>query len=254
MTQEAPGDLAVQKLRTFIAEKASKLRPGSPERYRLLETLELSDEALIDKIYSQVEPNPDRVGCPPRAVLIQLAQRTRPLTDPWWDHIMVCSPCRIDVRELGRELPVAPKGVTWGGRRWATAAVLALAVGLTVSFLLGRSINDGGRPIAITGDLRKYAMTRSGQAPQLEQPLLLSRGHLRLTLLLPSGSETGPYELQLLDAERGTHATGAGEAILRELITSLNADLDLSSVASGAYQLAIRRAGEDWQLFPARVE
>ena len=251
MTQEAPGDLAVQKLRTFIAEKASKLRPGSPERYRLLETLELSDEALIDKIYSQVEPNPDRVGCPPRAVLIQLAQRTRPLTDPWWDHIMACSPCRIDVRELGRELPV---GVIWGGRRWATAAVLVLAAGLTLWFLVGRSINDEGRPIAITGDLRKYATTRSGPAAPLDQPLLLSRGHLRLTLLLPSGSETGPYELQLLDAKRGTLATGAGEAILRELITSLNADLDLSSVASGAYQLAIRRAGEEWQLFPARVK
>lgn len=158
------------------------------------------------------------------------------------------------MRELGRELPVAPKGLTWGGRGWATAAVLVLAAGLTLWFLVGRSINDEGRPIAITGDLRKYATTRAGPAPPLDQPLLLSRGHLRLTLLLPSGSETGPYELQLLDANRRTLATAAGEAILREFITSLDADLDLNSVASGECQLAIRSTGEDWQLFPARVE
>ena len=84
------------------------------------------------------------------------------------------------------------------------------------------------------------ATTRLSQHGSQHEPL--SRGPLRLTLLLPSGSKTGPYELQLLDAERGTLATGTGEAILREFITSLDTDLDLSSVASGAYQLAVRRA------------
>jgi hypothetical protein len=29
--------------------------------------------------------------------------------------------------------------------------------------------------------------------------------------------------------------------------------MDLSSVSRGAYQLAVRRTGEDWALFPAEV-
>ena len=66
MTQGSPADLVVQKLRTLIREKASQVPSGSPEHYRLQEMLELSDDALFDTLYGSVEPNPDRVGCPPR--------------------------------------------------------------------------------------------------------------------------------------------------------------------------------------------
>jgi hypothetical protein len=30
------------------------------------------------------------------------AMGTRPLSDPLWDHVSGCTPCRIDVREIGR--------------------------------------------------------------------------------------------------------------------------------------------------------
>ena len=50
VTQESPADLVVQKLRTLIGEKATKAPSGSPEHYRLQEMLELSDDALFDKI------------------------------------------------------------------------------------------------------------------------------------------------------------------------------------------------------------
>jgi hypothetical protein len=103
VTQESPADLVVQKLRTLIREKVSQAPSGSPEQYRLQEMLELSDEALLDTIYSAVEPNPDRVGCPPQEVLRELAMRIRPLSDPLWDHVMECAPCRIDVRKMGRD-------------------------------------------------------------------------------------------------------------------------------------------------------
>ena len=88
MTQGSPADLVVQKLRTLIREKASQVPSGSPEHYRLQEMLELSDDALFDTLYSSVEPNPNRVGCPPRETLHELAMRTRPLSDPLWDHVM----------------------------------------------------------------------------------------------------------------------------------------------------------------------
>lgn len=164
---------------------------------------------------------------------------------------MTCSPCRIDVRELGRAWPAAPQRSAWSRRGWAAAAAsLIFGVGLGV-WVTERSSRG---PMATTGDLRKYALSRSDQPQFLEQPLPLPRQRLRLTLLLPNGSESGRYELQLLDGDRRTHATAEGKAILRDFVTSLSAELDLSSVASGAYQLAVRRTGEDWQLFPARVE
>ena len=66
MTQASPADVVVQKLRALLKEKAAQAPSGSPEQYRLQEMLELSDDVLLDTIYSSVEANPDRVGCPPR--------------------------------------------------------------------------------------------------------------------------------------------------------------------------------------------
>ena len=235
MTDEALGDRAIQKLRQLIAEKVRKARPGSPEEYRLRETLELSDDALIDQLYAHVQPNPDRVGCPPRAILIELAQRTRPLTDPWWDHILTCSPCRVDVRELRRRLPPAPVRSPWS-RLWGW---------VTEWFSRG--------PVARTGDLRQYRVTHDQPQPR-EPALELPQQQVRLTLVLPDGSEAGRYDLQVREADGRLRATAVGEATRRDVVTSLDADLDLRSVPSGRYTLALRPAGEEWQLVPVRIE
>jgi hypothetical protein len=37
-------------------------------------------------------------------------------------------------------------------------------------------------------------------------------------------------------------------------ITTLHATLDVSNLAPGAYQLAVRRHGEDWRMFPVNVK
>ena len=47
----------------------------------------------LDELLGRGCPNPDRVGCPPREVLISLARRERPIGDPAYDHInKECSP------------------------------------------------------------------------------------------------------------------------------------------------------------------
>jgi hypothetical protein len=102
VTQGSSANLVVHKLRILIRQKATQAASGSPDHSRLQKMLELSDDALLDTIYNSVDANPDRVGCPPRDALRELATRTRPLSDPWWDHVMACAPCRIDVREMGR--------------------------------------------------------------------------------------------------------------------------------------------------------
>ena len=194
MTQESPADLVVQKLRTLIREKASQAPSGSPEHYRLQEMLELSDDALLDTIYSSVEPNPDRVGCPPREALRELAMRTRPLSDPLWDHVMECAPCRIDVREMGRDRPVTPVRSPTRSFGLAAAAVLVLAIGLGAWMLdarIGSTHVDRWRPSTVCGDALGSASNRA------DPRSIYRHGRVRLTLLLPNGSEPGRYDIEV---------------------------------------------------------
>jgi hypothetical protein len=61
-------------------------------------------EDEIDEVLSRANPNPDRVGCPPRETLIALARKEAPLDDPAYEHLTNCSPCYVDFRALQREL------------------------------------------------------------------------------------------------------------------------------------------------------
>jgi hypothetical protein len=250
VTPESPADLVVQKLRTLIAEKAAQAPSGSPEQYRLQEMLELSDDALLDTIYSSVEANPDRVGCPPREALRELALRKRPLSDPLWDHVMQCAPCRIDVREMSRERPAVPVRSAALSVGLATAVVLVLIVGVGAWILTRGS----AAPTSVAGDLRQYAVMRSDQQQPSGPALDLPRRRVRLTLLMPNGSEPGHYELEVRGSDGVARATASGDASLQDFITRLASDIDLRSAPRGQGQLAIRRTGEDWQLFPVRIQ
>jgi hypothetical protein len=250
VTQASPADVVVQKLRTLIKEKAAQAPSGSPEQYRLQEMLELSDDALLDTIYSSVEANPDRVGCPPREALRELAVRKRPLSDPLWDHVMECAPCRIDVREMGRGRPAVPVRSAARSVALATAAVLVVILGVGAWILTRGS----GAPAPVAGDLRQYAVMRSDQQQRTGPALDLPRRRVRLTLLMPNGSEPGHYELEVRASDGLASTTASGDARLQDFITRLSADIDLRSAPRGPSQLAIRRTGEDWQLFPVRVQ
>jgi hypothetical protein len=250
VTQGSPADLVVQKLRTQIREKASQVPSGSPEHYRLQEMLELSDDALFDTLYSSVEANPDRVGCPPRETLRELAMRTRPLSDPLWDHVMECAPCRIDVREMGRGPAVTLQRSPRRSFGLVAAAVLVLGIGLG-AWMLTRGAKA---PTSFTGDLRQYAVMRSDR-PQLSEPAFdLPPRLLQLTLVLPNGFEPGSYDIEVRDTGGRVLATAAGHATLKDFITRLATEIDLRSAPRGLSQLAIRRTGDNWQLFPVRIQ
>jgi hypothetical protein len=250
VTQASPADVVVQKLRMLIKEKAAHAPSRSPEQYRLQEMLELSDDALLDTIYSSVEANPDRVGCPPREALRELAVRKRPLSDPLWDHVMECAPCRTDVREMGRGRAVTPKRSLTRSVGLLAAAVLVLGIGLALWTLTRR----GGTPASITGDLRPYASLRSDR-PQPSKPAFdLPPRLVRLTLVLPNGSEPGTYDIEVRGAGGRAVASASGHATLQDFITRLESHIDLRKAPHGPSQLAIRRTGEDWQVFPVQVQ
>jgi hypothetical protein len=111
-----------------------------------------------------------------------------------------------------------------------------------------------GAPTAVTGDLRPYAVMRSYR-PLLSEPALdLPPRLLRLTLLLPNGSEPGRYEVQVRDNDGRARATASGDATLQDFITRLSAEIDLRSAPPGTCQRAIRRTGEGRQLSPVRIQ
>jgi hypothetical protein len=250
VTQASPADVVVQKLRALLKEKAAQAPSGSPEQYRLQEMLELSDDALLDTIYSSVEANPDRVGCPPREALRELAVRKRPLSDPLWDHVMECAPCRTDVREMGRGRAVTPLRSPTRSLGLVATAVVVLAIGVG-AWMLTRG---AGAPTSITGDLRQYAVMRSDRPQSSEPAFDLPPRLVRLTLVLPNGSEPGSYDIEVRGTGGRAIATALGHATLQDFITRLESHIDLRSAPRGPSQLAIRRTGEDWQLFPIQIQ
>jgi hypothetical protein len=98
-----------------------------------------------------------------------------------------------------------------------------------------------------------WAVTRSDRsqvsAPAFDLPPRL----VRLNLVLPNGSEPGTYDIEVRGADDRARGKASGNATLQDFITRLSIDIDLRSAPLGRSQLAIRRTGEGWQLFPVRV-
>jgi hypothetical protein len=219
-------------------------------------------ENEIDLVLGNANPNPARVGCPPREVLTALARRERPIDDPAYDHLIKCSPCYREVRAL-QQGPAARLSVPQSRRGWAVAAAVVL-FGVAGAWLLSsranRAVPDTGRTsLARTAqlsaqlDLRKYSVVRGEEKrPELE-PLSLSPSRVQTTILLPVGSEPGEYEIQVLDSGLRSRASATGTAELRDHVTTLETMLDLSSLTPGTYQLAVRRHDEAWRMFPLHL-
>ncbi|MPZ21627.1 MAG: hypothetical protein GEV06_27615 [Luteitalea sp.] len=216
----------------------------------------------IEELLRHANPNPERAGCPSHEVLIQLARRERAITDPGYDHLIECSPCYREFRDL-QQAETRHRAFRQSVAKWVVPAAAALLV-VTAGLWLALS-REGGRP-AETGpgvdavevharlDLRPFTVERSAQRQATQQPLLLPRGLVNVTMLLPRGSEPGEYEVQVLDPDLRSMASATGEATIRNSVTTFEARLDLRGLSPGSYQLALRREGDSWHLFPAEMK
>ena len=219
----------------------------------------------IDQVLGNANPNPERVGCPSREVLAELARRARPIGDPGYEHIVNCSPCYREFRSFQQANAAASSprsSVTT--TRWliGAAALVVTATGVWVFVMGSPVVNDDQdrAPAAQMAqvrtelDLRKHSVARSEEKRAAPQPISLPRGHLKLTLLLPVGYEAGEYEVQLLDSNLASKGSTRGSAAIRDYVATLEADLQTGDLAPGPYQLAIRRQGESWQMFPVELK
>ena len=209
---------------------------------------QLAHPTEADELFGRGYPNPDRVGCPPREVLISLARRERPIGDPAYSHIKECSPCYLEGRVI-QEADARRRRFL----AWAAAAILAVAAGTGTWMLTTRS-GPVDAEIQAQLDLRPYAIMRGESQTAERPPLRLPRGRLLLTLLLPTGSEPGPYDVEVRDSGAAPRASARGNADIRNHVTRLDVTLSIRGLSPGGYQLAVRHAGGQWQQFPITIE
>ncbi len=207
----------------------------------------LAHPTELDELFGRAYPNPERVGCPPRDVLVSLARRERPIGDPAYDHLKECSPCYLEGRAVQEADALQRRRRVLAG---AAAAVVAVAAGAGAWWSMsGGAVVD--TEIRAQFDLRPYATIR-GEA-LARSPLDLPRGRLTLTLLLPTGSEPGPYEVEVRDAGGQPEASVRGNANLQNQVTTLAVTVPTGSLSPGEYQLAVRHLGNGWKEFPVQV-
>ena len=223
---------------------------------------EFTPEDEIDKLFARANANPTRVGCPARDILIGLAHKTRPISDPAYEHLAKCSACYREFRAFQQ----TTHRMSLGRAAWVAAAAAVIIIVAGAAWFLSPSRGERGtlpQPSVqesqvaeqrMEVDLRKYSVTRNEQQKPETGPVSLARAKSNLTILLPVGSEPGGYEIQVLDSGLRSQASASGEAAIRDYVTTLQTTIDLRALSPGAYQLALRRHGEDWRLFPAEVK
>src|SRR5688572_449771 len=178
-------------------------------------------ENEMDLLLGRAHPNPAREGCPPRDLLVSLSRRELPIGDPAYEHFSKCSPCYQELRALQQADAVALKAAVRRKRMaYAAAAVLVLAIG--GSWIVLRQVGDTADTAQSASaveqnarlDLRPYAITRGDQQPGERPPLILPHAQVMLTLLLPTGSEPGPYDVEIRESS-AVKASAHAEAELR---------------------------------------
>jgi hypothetical protein len=208
-------------------------------------------------------PNPERKGCPGTEVLRELANRPRPIRDAHWEHVTHCSPCfrefldfRAEVKQrlelerrrtIRRRTALAAIGVAVAGGGIAAYEVFHRG-GLSSSERLGRY-----QPALL--DLRDASTTRGREGQGRKgQPHILPAKRLDLTILLPVGSEPGPYEVQFLKDVDKPLLNASGGASVENGITVVRTKLDLAGKNPGSYLIGLRQPPSDWTFYPVTIQ
>lgn len=109
------------------------------------------DRELVAKYFrDKLTSSTERIGCPERSVLEEIAAGKLPPSSPWYDHLTACGGCFREAEQIRVELRTTRvRSRSWGVA--AVAAALVLGVGM-----LWWSSRPGARP---------SNPTRAGQPP-----------------------------------------------------------------------------------------
>ena len=207
---------------------------------------EAQDE--LDYLFANASPNPNREGCPSRDELVRVSRLETPMGDAAYAHIVRCSPCFREMRALQQAGATRRRSRGWAV---ASAAIVALIAG--ASWWMARSPKDAAL-VAITIDLRPFAVMRGDTQSPPPAPVGIPRARLDATIVLPLGAEAGTYEVQLRDRELSIRMTATGEAEFSGSVTALRVPINTVDLPADTYQLQVLRADGDWRSVPAEVQ
>jgi len=194
-------------------------------------------------------PNPERTGCPGPDVLKRITSHDMPLAEAekWLDHLTSCSPCYRDFSRFQ---------ATHQRRRTRTLLAIAASV-LIVAGVTGWALFLRQRqPLATEAavlDLRNRSIPRGTEPNPVEPPLEVARNASYLEIYLPLGSSDGPYNLRITTTRGDPIFTTVGLAKIKEGLTSVRVEPNLSSATPGLYVLQLQKVGSAWNRYPLQI-
>ncbi len=212
--------------------------------------------------FSTAFPNPDRVGCPGQDPLRAIAFRKldRKKAKEWDDHLSHCSPCFTEYMAFREE---AQRSARF---RMIAAAAAVVVIGIA-TWLVFRSIgtrgpkrgdltahNTNATYQANLLDLREKSALRGAEPNANGSPVELPRAALALSIYLPTGSEPGKYEVEVVEQPDNPFVTSEGSAVLRDHIAVLEVRLNLEPLHPGLYLVGIRQTGWSWAYYPVLLK
>jgi hypothetical protein len=222
------------------------------------------DESRLLRVAIQVIhsdfPNPDRLGCPGRDALRAIERRrlSFPEAEDVVDHIATCAACFDEYTSNRRRHRLH---VVRAVLACSISLVLAIAVWWRVNptlFSVRRTpaVSSANPTLAVTLDLRKRTVERSGQSHLPEGVAIshLRRALLALTIKLPIGVEDGVYSVQVRDRMDQTIVEAVGTAKWDGSAEVLTTTIDLRGLRGDDYLLAIGGNGSSWRKYPVRLE
>jgi hypothetical protein len=215
---------------------------GQPPRTKF----EAEDE--LDYLFANASPNPNREGCPSRDELVRVSRHETPMGDPVYLHIVRCSPCFQEMRGLQQAHARARRA-----RMWAIAAAAVVLIAGGSWWMLRSPRTSDAAVVATTIDLRPFTVMRGDTQSSPPASIVIARGRLNATIVLPLGTEPGSYEVRLLDDAPSVRAQATGQAEISDSVTTLRAHLDTTALPAGAYHLELRRVGGEWRRVPAQL-
>lgn len=232
-----------------------EIRP-SPLPEKLSKEREAELVAAAARLFRTGFPNPDRIGCPAREALMDLARRGPGSGEGRGvvDHLTCCSQCFVEYEQFLRRERVARTM-----RLLALCASVLITVGLAVWLYAfrGETGTTGQSFEVATIDLRGQSRLRGEQIPEPAPaegaiPVVPAK-RVTLSIMLPVGSEEGPYRIQIRGQEESPHFVGQGQAVFEERNVVLRIQADLRELDPRIYLLGIRKAEFRWEYYSVEV-
>jgi hypothetical protein len=246
------------------------------------------EEALLGGILRRnlihANPNPDRVGCPGRNTLRDLAFHKRGVDAQTFgkitEHVFGCSPCVQDALVYAEEYSHERKKRRARLAAAGFAAVVVLSVAIwqfggphpkpeiaetapaeTLPSPSEPTVADAGnrpapQPVAPRFEPVTIELPTSWRgATGTDQPLVIPRGRLQLEIRLPIGSPEGRYKLRISDSAGKVRKTLEGTARTNNGLTSIKVAMDTSSLYPGTYTLGLLEPGlDEWSDYPSTIK